>query len=181
MGDKMILFKEEHVRPILKGCKTQTRRLGKKRWNVGSVHLAKLQMMSTFYFTKLVIKKVWEEPLGSISHEDAMREGFDSIQDFKDAWKRTGAKWVPETMVWVVEFEMAMTDLKPDDWVTLSPRCAEYLIHKETPFRVLSKPWWIFGNEMIAIKSENKYYGAFATEFLLKEENFTGGISHEGL
>ena len=41
----MILFQEEHVQPILDGHKTQTRRLGKKRWNVGAVHQCKLNYL----------------------------------------------------------------------------------------------------------------------------------------
>ena len=34
----MILFKPEHVQPTLTRRKTQTRRVGKRRWNVGAVH-----------------------------------------------------------------------------------------------------------------------------------------------
>lgn len=37
----MILFKPEHVEPIRKREKTQTRRRGKCRWKVGSIRQAK--------------------------------------------------------------------------------------------------------------------------------------------
>jgi hypothetical protein len=34
----MILFKKEHKDLILADIKTQTRRTGNKRWNVGAIH-----------------------------------------------------------------------------------------------------------------------------------------------
>ena len=35
----MILFRPQHVGPILDGRKTQTRRLGKRRWREGAIHV----------------------------------------------------------------------------------------------------------------------------------------------
>lgn len=170
----MILFKEvlRHPQMILKGKKTQTRRIGSKRWNVGSVHLAKTQMLSTEYFAKILITGVREERLGDISLEDAQKEGYNTIEEYIDIWKFINkGVWDPELIVWVVDFELKYTDLKPGDIVQLSSECAEYSIHGDIHFQVLSKPWWNYGNELIHIMNEAQNYTAFSTEFLEKVES----------
>jgi hypothetical protein len=170
----MILFKQvlRHPEMILKGNKTQTRRIGSKRWNVGAVHLAKTQMLSTEYFAKILITGVKQERLGDISLEDAQKEGYESIEEYIDIWKFINKGiWNPKLIVWVIDFELLYSDLKPGDIVTLSPECAEERIHGDDKFEVLSKPWWTYGREMIAIESENQYYGSFAVDFLEKVES----------
>ena len=73
----MILFRPEHVEPILAGRKTQTRRIGKRsRCKVGSIHLAKTKMLSKDSFARLMIRAVYLEVLGAISDEDAKAEGY---------------------------------------------------------------------------------------------------------
>ena len=170
----MILFQDEHVQPILRGRKTQTRRMGKKRWNIGAVHLAKTQMLSTFYFAKIKIRNVRKERLGDMSELDALKEGGYTIEEYKRVFDRINKKnggYDPDLMVWVIDFELAYTDLKINDLVKLSPECAEYCTHKNMVFRVKSQPWWTFGNEMISIESVNNpdvYYTMFAVKFLEK-------------
>ncbi len=169
----MILFKQvlRHPEMILKGKKTQTRRVGTKRWNVGAVHLAKTQMLSTEYFAKILITGVRQERLGDITLEDAQKEGCKSVEEYIDIWKWINkGVWDPELIVWVIDFELVYSDLKPGDIVTLSPECAEHSIHEYEHFEVISKPWWTYGNEMISIKSRETYYGSFAVKFLEKVE-----------
>ncbi|HHW45053.1 MAG TPA: ASCH domain-containing protein [Desulfotomaculum sp.] len=74
----MILFKPEHVEPILSGCKTQTRRLGKKRWKVGSVHQCRLNYRAE-PFACVRVTAVRRERLDNITEEDARREGYPSV------------------------------------------------------------------------------------------------------
>jgi len=50
----MMLFRPEHVKPILNGTKTQTRRTWKRpHVRVGGVYKAKTQMLSKRYFARL--------------------------------------------------------------------------------------------------------------------------------
>lgn len=100
----MILFKPEHVAPILAGEKTQTRRLGKKRWNVGAVHQCRTQLYGKPFATVLILG-VRQERLGDISAEDVAAEGY-AGKDYKAAWERINGSWDDDQVVWVVEFEL---------------------------------------------------------------------------
>lgn len=103
----MILFHPEHVQPILDGIKIKTRRLGKKRWKVNSVHKAKTFMISQDYFALLRILTLHREPLGAMTEKDAWDEGGYTLSGYKDEWEKiNGAgSWDPVVMVWVVQFE----------------------------------------------------------------------------
>lgn len=107
----MILFKPEHVLLILGGNKTQTRRLGKKRWNVGAVHQCRTQLVGE-PFCRVRILDVRQERLLEIATADAMAEGYASSSDFLCAFEAiNGVVWDGEggvnPLVWVVEFEVA--------------------------------------------------------------------------
>jgi len=106
----MLLFRPEHVAAILDGRKTQTRRLGKKRWNVGVIH--KCYTKPPFArggaepFASVKILAVRQEPLRSISHDDAEAEGYTGIGTYLYAfcainWMATDAN----PLVWVVTFK----------------------------------------------------------------------------
>jgi hypothetical protein len=165
----MILFKEWHIQPILRGHKTQTRRVwDKPRARVGAVHLAKTQMLSTDYFAKLLITGIRKEKLCQITPEDSMKEGGYSVPEFIDIWKQINDKWDPDLEVTVIDFELGYSDIKKGDIVVLSKECAEHSIHGDVHWNVLDNPWWIPGNEMVCIESNSKIYSSFATKFLEK-------------
>ncbi|MEW6016517.1 MAG: ASCH domain-containing protein [Pseudomonadota bacterium] len=100
----MILFKPEHVQPILEGRKTQTRRTGKRRWNVGAVHQARTAIFGE-PFARLRIKDVHQESLGEIDEADARAEGYPSVAAYREAFTRIYGKWDDLMKVWVVDFE----------------------------------------------------------------------------
>lgn len=101
----MILFKPEHVAPILSGDKTQTRRLGKRRWKVGSYHQCKTRLFGGEPFARVAILHVWQQPLQAITEEDVRAEGYATKQDFLDAFCRiSGPMEVANPWVWAVEF-----------------------------------------------------------------------------
>jgi len=107
----MILFRQEHVEPILAGTKTQTRRTwAKPRARVGSIHLAKTRMLSTEFFARLEILAVYRERLGDISEEDAIAEGYPSRAEYFQAFARINRQRVgddfDEQMVYVVRFQV---------------------------------------------------------------------------
>jgi len=108
----MILFKPEHLDLILNGTKTQTRRIssnGKKRWNVGAVHLAKTKMLSKEYFAKLEILAVYPEAIMDISEEDARAEGYPTRHAYLAAFCRINKLTYEDLvglMVFVVKFRV---------------------------------------------------------------------------
>ena len=89
----MLLFKPEHVGPILEGRKTETRRVWSKwRCNVGSIHLAKTRMLSPEHFARLRILARWEQHLGDITDEGARREGYNSREEYLRKFAEINAK-----------------------------------------------------------------------------------------
>lgn len=101
----MILFKPEHVQPILDGRKTQTRRLGNRRWREGAVHQARTKMFGD-PFAYLRILDVRREVLGAITTADARAEGYTMTADYLAAFERINGSAPLELPVWVVEFEL---------------------------------------------------------------------------
>jgi len=109
----MILFKPEHVDPILRGEKIQTRRTGKCRWRPGSIHECRTEMFGK-PFAKVRILSVRQEPLGAITEDDAMREGYGSVEEYLEAFFRIYEKKlkgmrlvdIGRMPVWVIDFEV---------------------------------------------------------------------------
>ena len=113
----MILFKSQHAKLILSGQKTQTRRLGRKRWNVGSVR--KCYIRPPFArppgapFASVRILRVWQERLNEISHEDALAEGYPDRTTYWGAFCQihglTSSEDIESALtatVWCIEYEL---------------------------------------------------------------------------
>ncbi len=103
----VILFKKRFIDQILSGKKNSTRRIGKKRWNVGSRHQLKISYFAQ-PFAIAEINGVRQEKLGDISEADAESEGFDTpaefIASYREIHNLTETDDIAETQVWVVEF-----------------------------------------------------------------------------
>lgn len=112
----MIGFIADHAPLILKKRKTQTRRMGKKRWNIGAIHQCYVGSPRTGRepFARVRITAVRQERLGDISHEDTLREGYQGIQKYMEAFGRINhLPWTVEVLqrpVWVVDFELVEPD-----------------------------------------------------------------------
>lgn len=104
----MILFRQEHVDPILLRQKTQTRRLGKPRWRVGSIRgcYVRSPRAGGQPFARVRITGVRQEVLGHISHEDAIREGYECVADYLVAFERINGSINLDQVVNVVDFEL---------------------------------------------------------------------------
>lgn len=104
----MILFKPEHVEPIIAGRKTQTRRAGSKRWNVGSIHQCKTTLFSPDPpFARVRILDVRRQKLGEMSREEVLAEGYRTWPEYMAALGRIhGREFVPGDEVWAVTFEV---------------------------------------------------------------------------
>lgn len=105
-----MIFQGPHITLIEQGLKTQTRRLGKKRWIEGHVYPVKRD-----YYSKpschVRVLKVFEDRLGNMTAEDAKAEGYSSLDSYKAVWERIWKQpWNPDTLVWVIEFRLVQKD-----------------------------------------------------------------------
>lgn len=113
----MILFQPYHVPPTLSGRKTQTRRVLRQccrcdrqprcRVKAGSEHWAQTRLFKpASRFARLDILAVRPEELGRISAEDVYAEGYDTRDDFIDAFDSINGALDLSQPVWVVTFRM---------------------------------------------------------------------------
>lgn len=102
-----MLFKEEHQQLILEGKKTATRRVWKKPMvKVGGIYKVKLKMLSKDYFAKIKVLKLYKQKLKEIMVRDIEKEGYSSLSEFVDIWKKINKNWDGNTEVYVIEFEV---------------------------------------------------------------------------
>ncbi len=104
----MLLFKPEHIYPILEGRKTETRRQW-DRWrvNLGSTQQAKTVMISREFFALLEIMDRYEQTLGEISPGSIHAEGYNSLDQYRQVWEKINKRpWDDSEEVKVVEFRV---------------------------------------------------------------------------
>ncbi len=102
-----MLFRPEHVDFILSGRMTQISKLWEKPMaKVGSIHKAKTALFSKDYFASVIITDVIREWFGNITLEYAIREGYDDLQGYIEAWRKKNGYWEPNTIVHVVSFAL---------------------------------------------------------------------------
>ena len=103
-----ILFKPQHVAPIIEREKCATRRLGDRRWRVGARR--KCYTVPPFQggipFATVEIMAVYVQRLGAMKRADARAEGYPSMVAFAKAWRGIHGSWNPRSRVWVVEFTL---------------------------------------------------------------------------
>jgi len=101
----LVIFREEMVDQIVSGVKTQTRRRSKITYKEGRVYQIKLN-----WFKKtehhIRILKVFQQRLGDVSHEEARKEGFSSVEGFQAKWVEIYGSWNPDEMVTAYEFKL---------------------------------------------------------------------------
>ena len=110
----MILFKPGHASMILSGHKTQTRRLGKRRWGVGAIHQCKIGGFFGEPFARVRILDVHQEWLRDITMDDAVAEGYTGPGTYFYAFtdiNRLASDANP--LVWVVEFSLVEMEVAP--------------------------------------------------------------------
>ena len=108
-----LLFRTEHIAPILEGAKTQTRRLWPHgpRCKVGALHWAQTGIFGDRRFARLRILRVWQEYVEDITEDDAMAEGYPSRLHFLTAFYLINRRRVPSNvnekmLVYCIEFEV---------------------------------------------------------------------------
>jgi hypothetical protein len=99
----MALFKRKHTPLILSGHKTQTRRTHYHEWRVGRCYAIRDR-----WFDKpkghILITRKFKQRLGDISQADVKKEGYDSLEEFKQAWIAINGSWNPDQIVIAYEF-----------------------------------------------------------------------------
>jgi len=100
-----LIFREEHIRLILEGVKTQTRRLHKHPLKVGRVYRVKRNWVR-YTDIQVLITRRYRQRLGDITLEEAFKEGGYSLEEFREVWERINGSWNPDELVWVYEFRL---------------------------------------------------------------------------
>ena len=102
-----MLFKPYLVEPILRGAKTETRRLWKRCLvKVGSNYKAKTNFRSNSAFATIKIAYIRREKLGNIDSDDVKKEGCRSLNEFKRIWIDSHGSWKPDMEVFVIGFQL---------------------------------------------------------------------------
>ncbi|MBW7477628.1 ASCH domain-containing protein [Paenibacillus oenotherae] len=85
------------VDKVIAGQKTATRRNGR---------YADIGEIMTLEGRNFVVDRVYAQSLGELTDEHARQEGYDSVEDYKQAILsfHPGMPWLPHMKVWVHEF-----------------------------------------------------------------------------
>ncbi|MBO0958504.1 ASCH domain-containing protein [Neobacillus sp. MM2021_6] len=91
---------EADVQKVLSGEKTATRR---------NSRYADPGEIMTLEGRQFVVEKVYSQSLGELTDEDARREGFETVEEYKQSIlsHHPGMPWLPQMRVWVHEFRPA--------------------------------------------------------------------------
>ena len=103
----MAIFKRRHLREVLAGNKTQTRRTHKYTWTIGKTYCIRDR-----WFSKpqghIIVTRKFRQRLGDISLEDVRKEGYSTLEEFKQAWEEIYGpeSWNPDQIVTAYEFKL---------------------------------------------------------------------------
>jgi len=101
-----MMFQRELLDLVISGKKTQTRRLHKHPLKEKQKYVIKRNWYkNTEHYIQ--IKKVYPQKLSDVTQEEAIKEGFSGLDEFREAWIRINGSWDPEMFVTVYEFELA--------------------------------------------------------------------------
>ncbi len=95
--DKLVT-KENDIKKVISGTKTATRR-NRRYADVGEI--------LTLDGHEFVINNVYSQSLGEVTEENAIQEGYENLEQYKESILslHPGMKWVPKMKVWVHEFQ----------------------------------------------------------------------------
>jgi len=99
-----LTFEPNDMEPIMNGAKTQlaSRSLPSSRIKTGDTVQASVYVP---HFADLRVISVERKRLRFFDQEDAKREGYTSLVEFKRAWKKKHGKWDDDELVHIVRFE----------------------------------------------------------------------------
>ncbi|MGM0854801.1 MAG: ASCH domain-containing protein [Bacillota bacterium] len=94
-----LVTKAEDVEKVIKGEKTATRRNGRYA-DIGEI----MELQGKKY----IVESVYAQSLGELTDDHAKQEGFQSVEEYKEAILsyHPGMPWHPSMRVWVHEFSL---------------------------------------------------------------------------
>lgn len=92
---------------MLDGTKVQTRRTHKHTWKIGKTYSIRDKWFSKPQGHILITRK-FKQRLSDITEEDAKKEGFTGIEEFKQAWTEIygPGSWNPNLIVTAYEYKL---------------------------------------------------------------------------
>lgn len=150
----MLLFKPEHVLPILSGEKTETRREWPKgpRVKVGSLHQCRTRMLQkNTTFAVVRIDALRREELREITDEGARHEGYPSREAYFEVYGRiySDVKQHDHRLVYVVRFTAVKVPCFSCGGSTVARLCDGS-----------TRPCWICDDEGFVDLTEENRFGA---------------------
>jgi len=99
-----LTFEPNDMEPIMNGAKTQlaSRSLPSSRIKTGDTVHASVYVP---HFADLRVVSIERKRLRYFDQEDAKREGYTSLVEFKRAWKKKHVEWNDDELVHIVRFE----------------------------------------------------------------------------
>lgn len=101
----MAIFKRKLLDKILDESKVQTRRVGKRTWKIGRAYGVRNSRFTKIE-AKILILRRFKQRLNEISQEDAKKEGFQTREQFFEAWKEIYGSLNPDQVVTAYEFKL---------------------------------------------------------------------------
>ena len=87
----------------MNGEKKATRRINKPLVKPNKAY--RIQIGFRYLPERIFVKRLWVQRLGDMTIEDAKKEGFSSLDKFRESWIDIYGFWNEDMHVWVVEFE----------------------------------------------------------------------------
>ena len=101
----MPLFKQSLLQKILAGQKTQTRRIHTCLLQIGESYGIRTNRFEKAQ-ARIIITDRRQEKLGDITQEDARKEGFKNLEEFREVWEEIYGDWQPTQIVTVYDFAL---------------------------------------------------------------------------
>ena len=118
----MLLYKKRFIPHILgyaEPLKNTTRRSGRLRWRIGAIHTFKTNYNNDSAFAKAKILRVYRQYLFDMTEDDAFREGFWNLEEFKKVWIQINGTYDNQE-VWVIDFVVVENLINPTNQNPLS-------------------------------------------------------------
>jgi hypothetical protein len=106
MSQKEVEIQFDNTKPldIYSGNKTAVRQ---QHRNGAKAGMRLRAVFKSFSIVDLIITTVYNQRLGEMNDDDAQKEGYESLNQFKKAWNQEHPlrKWNPEQNIWVIEWK----------------------------------------------------------------------------
>jgi hypothetical protein len=102
-----MLFTAALLEKIQDGKKTQTRRIVQSRRGAKVYQIGERVRIAAGYrgaSAQIIIRNRRRQKIGEITEEDAVKEGFADVEEFKQTWLKLFGYWDPNQEVWVYDF-----------------------------------------------------------------------------